>query len=253
MLHQILRTTTRLVTVVTKRHFRSPLLPEARSGFALAKQRVGIAQRQRLEWLLDFVYLLDERSTAFAESERAQLIYDLAFFTGRADPFRLPSPESIAAIATEVRTAIENLLTCNRWVVHLSGNSGLTREIVPRAVSRAGRMRLAGFESSYFSQDFRNAFLINAADAVEAEATRLGKCARKGCGRIFARHRRASYCSSSCSQKERDSRFRQRHTRTELSRRRHDYYKKRIARERGPAVAEKVRSRTAKPRSRRKS
>jgi hypothetical protein len=106
---------------------------------------------------------------------------------------------------------------------------------------------LDGFQSYYTSDDLQAAFLLYAADAIEAEGTRIRVCAQKACGRRFARHRRAKYCSSKCSQKERDARFRKRFTKTERSERRQSYYKKRMTKLRGAAVASKIGNKPGKP------
>ena len=189
--------------------------------------RVGSDNRKRLSWLLEFVYLSPEKVAELSATEQKQLRFDLAFFASRK-PWELPPLEEIAIFASEIRSGIEQLRRTTRWVFKLPKDSIVERTIEPRPRRRAGRTTLAGFQSFYTSDDFRTSFLLCAADAVEAEGTRIRVCAQKDCGRVFARHRLAKYCSSRCSQKERDYRFRKRLTKTERSERRHRYYKKRM-------------------------
>jgi hypothetical protein len=170
--------------------------------------------------------------------------FDLAFFAGIPLLSQLPPLEEIAIFASEIRNGIEQLRRTTRWEIELPRNSGIVRIIEPRPRWRSGKVELVGYQSIYGSDDFRTSFLLCAADTVEAEGTRIRVCAQKDCGRVFARHRRAKYWSSRCSQKERDLRFRRRHPKSELSKRRHRYYKNRIARVRGRATADKARPRS---------
>jgi hypothetical protein len=232
---------------VTNQSHRSEPLREGRAGFSQAKLRVSYDDRQRLSWLLEFADLSSEKVAQLCASERTQLRFDLAFFAGLSNPpSQLPPLEEIAVFASEIRDGIERLLRMSRWIIQLPKNSGIVRTIASRDMSRAGRITLDGFKSFLSSDDFRTSLLLRAADVVEAEGTRIRVCAQKDCGRMFARHRRARYCSAPCSQKERDSRFRKRFTKSERSRRRHLYYKNRMARQFGRAVANRVISRPVK-------
>ncbi|MHB8384713.1 MAG: hypothetical protein ACYDC3_20540 [Candidatus Binataceae bacterium] len=228
---------------------RDEILRDARAGFSQANQRVGNDDRQRLSWLLEFVDLSPEKLPQLSAADRTQLRFDLAVFASIPDLSQLPPVEEIAIFASEIRTQIELLLRLTRWVIQLPKDSGIVRIIEPRPLSRAGRTTLAGFQSIYGSDDFRTSFLLCAADVVEAEGTRIRVCAQKDCGRMFARHRRARYCSPRCSQKERDARFRKRFTKSESSIRRHHYYENLMARKHGRAVADKVRTRPISPTS----
>jgi hypothetical protein len=222
---------------------RSEPSREGRAGFSQAKLRVGYDDRQRLSWLLEFADLSPEKVAQLSATERTQLGFDLAYFAGLSNPSQLPPLEEIAISASEIRKGIERLLRTTRWVIKLPKDAGIERVIEPRPKRRAGRITLDGFHSFYGSDDFRTSFLLCAADAVEAEGTRIRACAQKDCRRMFARHRRARYCSAPCSQKERDARFRNRVTKSERSTRRQRYYKNRMARLHGRAVANKVRTR----------
>jgi hypothetical protein len=224
----------------------SEFLRDAQVGFKRAQRRVGTNDRHRLSWLLEFVYLTPEKTAQLTVPQRTQLGFELAYFVGRPEPWRLPPLEEIAVLASEIKTGIEQLQRLTRWVLKLPKDSMVERTIEPRPKWRAGRITLDGFQSIYTSDDFRTSFLLCAADALEAEGTRIRECAQKDCRRMFARHRRARYCSARCSQKERDSRFRKRMTKSECSDRRHRYYKNKMARLRGAAVAGKVKARPAR-------
>ena len=239
-------------SVATHEWERSEFLRGALAGFSQATRRVGTDDRKRLSWLLEFVYLSPEKIAQLSASERTQLGFDLAFFASRK-PWELPPLEEIAILASEIRNGIEQLQRTTRWVFKLPKDSIVERIIEPRPKRRGGHTRIVGFQSFYTSDDFRTSFLLCAADAVEAEGTRIRVCAQKDCGRMFARHRRARYCSSRCSQKERDFRFRRRLTKTARSERRQLYYKNRMARLRNHATADKVRTRPVKPTSGKRS
>jgi hypothetical protein len=240
--HMALEKPTRIV--VTDEWEPSEYLRDAVAGFNQARHRVGSDDRKRLSWLLEFVYLSPEKVAELSATEQKQLRFNLAYFANIQEPSRLPPLEEIAIFASEIRSGIEHLRRTTRWVFTLPKDSTIERTIEPRPRRRAGRTKLDGFQSFYTSDDFRTSFLLCAADVVEAEGTRIRVCAQKDCGRVFARHRLAKYCSSRCSQKERDSRFRKRSAKDERSKRRHRYYKKRMERLHGRAVADKVRPRS---------
>jgi hypothetical protein len=232
---------------VTNESHRSETVREGRAGFSQASHTVGGDDRQRLSWLLEFAYRAPEKVAQLSATERTQWGFDLAYFAGLSDPSQIPPFEELTSFAGEIRNGIERLLRTTRWVIKLPKDSGIERVIAPRDMRRAGRIKLVGFHSFYGSDDFRISFLLRAADVVEAEGTRIRVCAQKDCGRMFARHRRARYCSPRCSQKERDARFRKRFTTSERSTRRQRYYKNRMARLHGRAVADKVRTRPVRP------
>jgi hypothetical protein len=235
-------------SVVTHEWEQSEFLLDPR-GFSRATHRVGTDDRKRLSWLLEFVYLSPEKLAQLSATERTQLGFDLAYFVSLPRPWELPPLKKIAVFASEVRNGIEQLTPTSHWTIKLPKDCTIERTIEPRRVRRAGRSMFDGFQSYYTSDDFQAAFLLYAADAIEAEGARIRVCAQKDCGRRFARHRRARYCSPRCSQKERDFRFRKRLTKTERSQRRHCYYKSRMARKGGPALADKVRTRPVRPTS----
>lgn len=232
-----------LVTVVTNQNPRE-FLQNAQARFDKAKRRVGTSDLEQLRWLLEFLQSKADHQAQSSEDKQQQLKFDLAYLTGWPDPYQLPPHEEIVRLANEVTTNIRELIRTSRWTLRLPGTAELTRTIRPRAVTRAEGLVLDGFASYYGSDDFRSAFLLRVADVVEAEGTRIRTCAQNECQRLFARHGRAKYCSSRCSQRERDSRFRQRRPKIELSKRRHRYYKNRIAKQRGRATADKVRPRS---------
>jgi hypothetical protein len=228
-------------------------LAEAIRGFNRATRRVGPYDHQRLSWLLEFLYLSPEKLAQLSAPAQQQWRYDLAYFVASGAPLgELPPLEEIATFAREIRSGIEQLRRTTRWTLKLPKDCTIERTIEPQRVKRAGRYRFGGYQSLYTSDDFQAAFLLCAADAVEAEGARIKVCARKDCERVFARHRRARYCSPRCSQKERDARFSRRLSKTERSKRRHSYYKSRMAKLKGRATADKVRTRPAKPTPREK-
>jgi hypothetical protein len=196
-----------LKIVVTREWQPSELLAETRAGMTEAAYRVGNNDRKRLSWLLEFVDLTAETLARLSESERTQWRYDLAYFADVLKPMELPRLEDVALGAAEIKKGIGQLTRpFGRWTFKLPENCLVERTIEPRRIKRRGRSMLEGLQSYYTSDDIQAAFLLYAADAIEAEGTRIRVCARKDCGRRFARHRRARYCSSQCSQKERDSR-----------------------------------------------
>ena len=171
----------------------SEFVEPALRGYGDAERRLG-DNRSRLSWLLDFVYLTAEEITELCSDPRKQFLFDLAYIGALSEPWRLPSLHGIAALASYLKSGIEEFRRYLRWTIRLPLNAEVERTIEPRPKRRLRRTRLVGFQSIFTSNDFRTSFLLRATDAIEEEGARINVCARKDCGRMFARHRRAKYC-----------------------------------------------------------
>jgi predicted RNA-binding Zn ribbon-like protein len=111
----------------------------------------------------------------------------------------------------------------------------------PAGTRRRLQFDLAGRPSAtYFTEDLAVAFEWAAQDLIKDESRRVGRCETPGCDKLFIRIKASRYCSLAQSQRARSQRFYNRH-KAELSERRHELYKEKVAVERGEATAKKVR------------
>jgi hypothetical protein len=155
-----------------------------------------------------------------------------------------PVDEVLEAIA-RVREVLHNLRPNWHSQITFPTNGAITRNFV--VVPKQRRARWSGaIESHYSSDHFPTAFLLAAADVIQEEGLRVRECARPECRRLFVKRKRGIFCSTSCSQKVRDQRFRERHSPEELRERRHRIYVSAVKKELGSAVASKVRARRPK-------
>jgi hypothetical protein len=233
---------------VTQNEWQDEVLRHALSGLRQAELRVGSTGLQRLSWLLEvFIQLSPERAAELPLVGEIQLAFEVSAFAGWSSAWDLPRAIELAPLANEIRNGVEELQRNTQWTIELPEHARIKFKIEPRPKRRGGHTKLVGYQSHCWSDDFRALFLLAVVDVLEAEGMRIRRCGQEDCGRLFARHRRAKYCSSRCSQKERDARFRNRLNKTDRRERRHQYYKNQVARTRGRGVASKVKARPVRP------
>jgi hypothetical protein len=139
-------------------------------------------------------------------------------------------------LSTELKSKLEDLLNGKTWQPPLTGTVGVQMQLKPRP-------------RRIFIASPNTAALLNVADWLAAEGSRLRRCAK--CKRLFVKVKGGRYCSIECSRARRYARFVRRHGHDELSRRRRNRYHKWVEREKGPAIA-RVTQQAAKRRAARK-
>lgn len=193
----------------------------------------------RLGWLLNFAQRPSLEFEHSGKKQLAKIRAEVEQFaaraptTGRRERTSL-SPEELAEIATTVGQGIEEVRHGALWRLGPDDLKGLTRFVGSRG---------KGENFLRYDGDLRTRFLMVAADLVEAEGDRIRRCAGPECGRLFVKRKRGAYCGTPCSQRMRTNRFLESHPKTELAAKRHEYYRRKIARERGPKIAAKIRRR----------
>jgi predicted RNA-binding Zn ribbon-like protein len=210
--------------------------------FQAANERVGDDPAQRLDWLLSQLGRNDEELRTALLQPESDFRLELARFGNAANPWVTgPAEEILEAFAT-LRETLKNFRPDldARLTFPIAGTITKYFSVTPKR----RRVRWSGaIESHYFSDHFPTAFLLAAADVLEEEGLRIRECARPGCGRLFTHRKRGIFCSTSCSQKVRDQRFRERHSSKVLLERRHSEQVGTAKKTPGPATASKARTR----------
>ncbi len=188
-----------------------------------ARGRVGGTTIAQLRWLVDFAQ--DARSEAEVGRQLATLRAEIsALAIGRGS---MVGPDSAAEVIS-LRDDVRRLLT--RWsdegTVELrSSELGDFSRYILRSSKGSG-------SASYYQGRAKAAVLLRCADLIEAEGSRVARCQRIACGRLFVRVKRGAYCSRRCSQRVRSERFRTTHE-AELRAARHDQYREKVRRDQG--------------------
>jgi len=210
-----------------------------------ANERVGDDPPKRLDWLVSQLRRADEELRQALLVPESDFRLELACFGYVANPWETgPAEEILEAFATLRRTLKDFRPDWEaKLTFPIKGTITKNFSVTPKR----RRVRWSGaIESHYSSDHFATAFLLAAAEVLEEEGLRVRECARPGCGRLFTHRKRGIFCSTSCSQKVRDQRFRERHSSEELRKRRHSHHVSAAKKEPGPAVAPKVRTRRPK-------
>jgi hypothetical protein len=210
--------------------------------FKAANERVGSAPRERLDWLLSQLEKDDDelrKALLIAESD---FRLELACFGHASNPWETEPADEIIRAFAKLRRTLKDFHP--DWEAKLTfplkGTITKNFSVTPKQ----RRVRWSGaIESHYSSDHFPTAFLLAAAQVLEEEGLHVRECARPGCGRLFAHRKRGIFCSTSCSQKVRDQRFRERHSSEVLTDRQHSEQVGAAKKTPGPAAASKVRPR----------
>ena len=187
-------------------------------------EKVGATPLDRLRWLVDFV----QRPGLghLAETDLEQAVREMAAFT--IAEHSSPTYEAIDAAkledaAVRVRLGIEALASGDAWPLHLHGGMRLTVQLRYDSDGKLRRM---------FSGSLADSFVWQSQNVLDE--ARIRRCPVDG--RLFVPSKRQEYCSSLCSQKMRNERFRDEHSPENRRKRRHNAYMQKIARE-NPALA----------------
>jgi hypothetical protein len=204
-----------------------------------ANKRVGDEPRERLEWLVSRLGHDDEELRSELLLPVSDFRLELMCFGYAKSPWATGTTREILKVFATLRETLEHFGP--------DGSATLTFPIAGKITKyfsvtpKRRRVRWSGaIESHYFSDHFPTAFLLAAADVLEEEGLRVRRCARPGCGRLFTHRKRGIFCSTSCSQKVRDQRFRERHSSKEQLERRHREQVGAAKKTHGPAAASKV-------------
>jgi hypothetical protein len=193
-------------------------------------ERIGEAKdTDDLKWLLDAIQAKSDKATlATVAGEIGHFVRGLA---DTEAPVNV-APAALRRLLKEAHEGIEDfVIRRTKWEVRLTGR-------ISRKVEWIGRLSLASYEGSW-----RTAFLLRAFELVERCGDRIHVCALASCGRLFLKHKRQDFCSKSCSQRARTDRLQ---ARPDWQERRHSYYRKKVATEKGSAAAKHVVRRRAK-------
>jgi len=194
-----------------------------------SSRRIKRLERKRLAWLVGFGRLTGNKISMMNDAELERLRFEVWSFPVRAltHDDETMSKDRIVWLAAKIGSGLGALMRGDAWQ--------------PRLGSITLYLRWNGDrEHAAYVADHVDGFLLEAFELIAGNWRRLRRCQRSECRRMFAANKRQAYCSSSCSQLERTKRFLQRHSRKELSDRRHARYLEQVKRTKGPAVARRV-------------
>lgn len=193
-------------------------------------RRTKRSERARLVWLVGFGGLTPKEISTMPDTELQRLRDKVWGFPVRAitrgDSETL-SKDRIAQLATNIGAGLRALMRGEPWQERLNS--------ITLYLARSGERARTRYLAEH-----RDGFLLETFELLASQWTRLRKCQRSECRRIFAANKRQAFCTARCSQLERTKRFLQRHGREMLGERRHARYVEQIKRTKGPAVARKV-------------
>jgi hypothetical protein len=176
-----------------------------------ANERVGDEPAERLDWLISQLGRGDEELRSTLLQPESDFRLELACFGYASSPWETGTTEEIFKAFATLRETLRNFRP--DWDAKLTFPIAGTITKNFSVTPKRRRVRWSGaIESHYSSDHFPTAFLLAAAEVLEEEGLRIRQCARPGCGRLFTHRKRGLFCSTSCSQKVRDQRFRERHS-----------------------------------------
>lgn len=174
-------------------------LPGGAQARALAK--VGSSDVARLAWLLDLLNRPPETLATLSDQEFENLENEVALFC---------EPLGSIAAGKSGRLTVDSLVKLSSDVLFLvealfdNSTGELQIPTVTLSMIPGSGCRYMGTPDALFR--------LAAAKLVEAEGHRIRRCARRGCGRLFAHRKRGLYCSRRCSQLVQFARYVERHT-----------------------------------------
>lgn len=174
-------------------------LPDSAQARAFAK--VGSSDVVRLSWLLNLLNLPLGTFETMTDAEFKDLNSEVDAFCGSLGSIEggrrgLLTVEVIEGLSRDVRALVEGLL---------EGASGdLQIPAVILSVIPNSECRYIGSPDGLFR--------LAAGRLLEKESRRIRRCARLGCGRLFAHRKRGLYCGRRCSQLVQFTRYVERHS-----------------------------------------
>ena len=204
------------------------LLPDSRMTKRNSRhggsRRTKRSERERLSWLVNFGALTPHEISMMHDTELERLRFEVWSFRvlnlTHGDLETL-SKDRIGELARRIGSGLRALMRGEAWRPRLDS--------ITLHLDWNGKRAHTGYVA-----DHLDGFLLEAFDLFASQWRRLRRCQRSECRRIFAANKRQAFCSASCSQLERTKRFLQRHTREELSERRHKRYVEQVRRTKGP-------------------
>jgi hypothetical protein len=201
--------------------------------------------RRRLTWLVAFAQRMPDEFNKLPRGERESLAAEVVAFASLGGPSgpggeQLPrlSAKDLVNMAATLREGIYRLVSGLPWKIPVVAPLTITLQV--------GRKKPVPRE---YSGNLNTRLCLTAADLLEREGfppgrpARVRRCARTACQKLFVAVRRQIYCSGRCSLLERTRKFRSALSKEEMSRRRHEWYKRQVRRDRGPDIARHVRRR----------
>jgi hypothetical protein len=210
-----------------------------------ASARIGQSPEARLRWLLHFAEEVSQKAAHLSGRELEEKNAELyAFFVV---PTRAGSPHygrrlvqlsarALGQLAREARDKLRNLG---------SGRGPFTirlKNVQRHVLARSDGSHFAVYDAA----NPRAAFLMEMADVLAQ--TRLRRCQRTECSRLFVPRKRQGYCTNRCSILERTRRFREYAPREQRSETRHWLYVRQVAKKHGISEAKaeaKIRRRSS--------
>jgi hypothetical protein len=173
-------------------------LPGGAQARALAK--VGSSDVARLAWLLDLLNRPPETLATLSDQEFESVENEVALFC---------EPLGSIAGGKSGRLTVDSLMALNGAILVIVEAllDGTTGELQIPTVTLA---MIPGSGCLYMGTPDA-LFRLAAAKLLEAEGHRIRRCARPGCGKLFAHRKRGLYCSRRCSQLVQFARYVQRH------------------------------------------
>jgi hypothetical protein len=196
----------------------------------------------RLHWLIEFCQRDDLASLKNKEMDRldAEMItFVLRAWQPGAVSRDKPDATRLIETATKVRDGLRALMgeVSGGWRLPFSELNGMTSFLTRYRPSEGGPSEPLVSTSGELYQRF----LYLAFDLVKQRASWVGRCDGPDCGRLFVITKRQAYCNSLCSQRARNRRYQDSHSREELSEARHRAYLRKVETEKGPSYKRRVR------------
>lgn len=199
-----------------------------------SKSKAASVQK-RLTWLLHFAEFTEAQIMSLPKNELLQLRHEAWCFpecTITEGGDEELSIGAVVGLAIKLGSGLRALMRGEPWL----NSVGPTKLYL--------RLKNNQAERRYISSH-TDGFWLEAIELIATHSRRLRRCQRGTCRKLLAANKRQRFCSSACSQAMRTERFLTNHSRDELSAKRHARYIEQIRRQKGQAVAKKVRRRRA--------
>ncbi len=160
-------------------------------------------QLDRLDWVLDFSRRPTAEIFALADGPLDMVRGEMMAFAGHYSPGWMSdasiaemTPDAIADLRTVTAQGIKDYLGPNGWTTP-------PLPPVPIHITRSA----SGRTHVVYSLNLKAAFISTVAALLGEEGSRVQRCPRPGCGRLFCKRKRGLYCSTRCAAQVRAQRF----------------------------------------------
>jgi hypothetical protein len=167
----------------------------ARKQAVRSARLIGRTNAARFRWLVKFANT--ENFDRITPSRFKRVQQEITAFAGLRASFHqsLENPisrEAVHRIALFIRDGLRAYTNGASWDLP---SMSIARSVIPNS------------DHPCYGALWNDAFLMSAADLVEALGALLRVCAATDCDALFVRHKRMIFCSSRCSGRERMRRF----------------------------------------------